>query len=134
VGGDRPACAMKIGSELCPGHTEGIRKVVRWKNGWHAALALVHAVMRNSLSVVVGHAFDVVVHSEHRLGGQRSCFGSFDVSEQGKGQGHEADKHAQLAMPGPSLLRDAAQGVHAHAQVDFPLLYYASTGTTGHGP
>lgn len=134
MGRDRPAHAMKIGSKLCPGHTEGIRKVVRWKNGWHAALALMHAVMRNHPGTMVGHVFDVVVHDDHRLGGQRSCFGSFDVSEQGKGQGHEADKHAQLAMPGPALLKDATLGVHVHGQMDFPLLYYASTRAVGHGP
>jgi len=98
VGGDRPACAMKIGSELCPGHTEGIRKVVRWKNGWHAALALVHAVMRNSLSVVVGHAFDVVEHHGRRRAVERPRLGRFHVSEQGKSQGKKAKERTHPAM------------------------------------
>lgn len=98
MGGDSPARATKIGSKLCPGHTQGVRKIVRGKNGWHAALALVHAVMRNRFGAMLGHAFAMVEHHGRRLAGERTRLGRFDVSEQGKSQGKKAKERTHPAI------------------------------------
>lgn len=117
VGGDRPAGAKQVRSKLCPHHTEGARKVIRRKNGLKRALALVHAVMRDWRGVVVGRVFEVVNNDSDGLGVERSCFGSFDVPEQRKPQGHEADEHAELAVPPPALLKGTSKRARVHGQV-----------------
>lgn len=98
------------------------------------ALALVHAVMRDRLGVVIGGTVDVAEYGDRLLCIHRTSFRSFYVSEQRNSQGHEAGEHAELAVPRPPLHGGTAQGPHVHDQMDLLLLYLSSTGTVRRGP